>query len=67
MSIAELKARAAKMNREREEQSAKDIEKRDMFLREQAASAEKVQKVTRLNVEWTVDLRTNSLLSMIDS
>ena len=59
--MEQLRERAARLNREREEKSAKDIEKRELLIRESAetqATTKKEEKVIRLNIEWTVELRS---------
>lgn len=59
MSLEELKQRAAKQNRAREEQSAHDLEQREQLLHEKSESkpAPQPEKKIELHVEWTIDLR----------
>ena len=58
MSLAQLKDRAARLNREREEKTAQDLEKRNSVIREtEEKKEEEAKKEVRLNIQWSVSLR----------
>ena len=58
MSLELLKERAARLNREREEKTAQDLEKRNSVIREtEEKKEEEAKKEVRLNIQWSVSLR----------
>ena len=58
MSLEQLKERAARLNREREEKTAQDLEKRNSVIREtEEKKEEEAKKEVRLNIQWSVSLR----------
>ena len=58
MSLEQLKERAARLNREREEKTAQDLEKRNSVIREtEEKKEEEEKKEVRLNIQWSVSLR----------
>ena len=58
MSLEQLKERAARLNREREEKTAQDLEKRYSVIREtEEKKEEEAKKEVRLNIQWSVSLR----------
>ena len=63
MSLEQLKERAARMNREREEKTAQDLEKRNSVIREtEEKKEEEAKKEVRLNIQWSVSLRIMIIL-----
>ena len=58
MSLEQLKERAARLNRERAEKTAQDLEKRNSVSREtEEKKEEEAKKEGRLNIQWSVSLR----------
>ena len=58
MSLEQLKEHAARLNREREEKTAQDLEKRNSVIREtEEKKEEEAKKEVRLNIQWSVSLR----------
>ena len=58
MSLEQLKERATRLNREREEKTAQDLEKRNSVIREtEEKKEEEAKKEVRLNIQWSVSLR----------
>ena len=63
MSLEQLKERAARLNREREEKTAQDLEKRNSVIREtEEKKEEEAKKEVRLNIQWSVSLRIMIIL-----
>ena len=68
MSLEELKARAARKNQEREEETAKSLQERERQIEEHNKSQQKAkEEESRLKVNWTVDLRTGSQVELLIS
>ena len=68
MSLEQLKERAARMNREREEKTAQDLEKRNSVIREtEEKKEEEAKKEVRLNIQWSVSLRMIILFNSVNS
>lgn len=68
MSLEQLKERAARMNREREEKTAQDLEKRNSVIREtEEKKEEEAKKEVRLNIQWSVSLRIIILYNSFNS
>ncbi len=68
MSLEQLKERAARMNREREEKTAQDLEKRNSVIREtEEKKEEEAKKEVRLNIQWSVSLRMIILFNSFNS
>lgn len=68
MSLEQLKERAARMNREREEKTAQDLEKRNSVIREtEEKKEEEAKKEVRLNIQWSVSLRMIILYNSFNS
>lgn len=68
MSLEQLKERAARLNREREEKTAQDLEKRNSVIREtEEKKEEEAKKEVRLNIQWSVSLRMIILFNSFNS
>lgn len=68
MSLEQLKERAARLNREREEKTAQDLEKRNSVIREtEEKKEEEAKKEVRLNIQWSVSLRMIILYNSFNS
>ena len=68
MSLEQLKERAARLNREREEKTAQDLEKRNSVIREtEEKKEEEAKKEVRLNIQWSVSLRIIILFNSFNS